>query len=242
MSFDRPAFDAKRDFTLIELLVVIAIIAILAALLLPCLKRAKDMAKGSSCQNSLKQCYVPVQMYAGDFNGSVVTVDADGNWGTWSSILYNASYLKASGYKSVMCSEAELNASELADPATAIKSYSFSVNYCGRYKNSCTAARFTWGSTNNNVGFYWDKLPTPTEFVFLLDGKRTGRKTNLCKFDCSSMSLNYSWAATPWTIHRKDVAVNSLYVDGHVAAQTKANLRSEVGSSLEFVYDPAVSW
>jgi prepilin-type N-terminal cleavage/methylation domain-containing protein len=48
--------SGSRPFTLIELLVVIAIIAILAALLLPTLKSAKEVAMGSFCLNNLKQC------------------------------------------------------------------------------------------------------------------------------------------------------------------------------------------
>jgi prepilin-type N-terminal cleavage/methylation domain-containing protein len=71
------ASDLKRvqhkGFTLIELLVVIAIIAILAALLLPALARARLKAQRIYCMNNLKQVAYACKMYADDNSGKIVS-------------------------------------------------------------------------------------------------------------------------------------------------------------------------
>jgi prepilin-type N-terminal cleavage/methylation domain-containing protein len=59
----------KKCFTLIELLIVIAIIALLASMLLPALRRTREVAKKAACSNNLKQTGLSLLMYAGDFDG-----------------------------------------------------------------------------------------------------------------------------------------------------------------------------
>ncbi len=63
----RSTKQMTRGFTLIELLVVIAIIAVLLAILMPAMRKIKEMARGISCKSNLRNIGFAVQMYLDDY-------------------------------------------------------------------------------------------------------------------------------------------------------------------------------
>ena len=77
----------RGAFTLIELLVVIAIIAILAALLMPALDRAREAARATACVNNFRQVALAQTMYLGEHNDYYVGGD---NWTPWDGDLLYA--------------------------------------------------------------------------------------------------------------------------------------------------------
>ncbi len=141
-----------RRFTLIELLVVVAIIAILAAMLLPVLSRARELAYRAMCLSNMKQLGLAYHLYAEENREFVPLWETNAGkyyWGEW----YKLYYPYVSG--SLLWSD---------EAPCSLKNRS--PNWLGK-----TVPVFDCPLTTNNVWFHWDGSPVygnhPKTFDYL---------------------------------------------------------------------------
>lgn len=131
-----PHFSCKF-FTLVELLVVIAIIAVLAAMLLPALNRARDMGKAISCTSNEKQFGLVFAMYSGDYEDYMIP---DGGFNRMGEYWHN----NVCGY---------IYGVESQNPTGVKDKFKFSVD---KFKNTifwCPSSTYTTELINGGIEF-----------------------------------------------------------------------------------------
>jgi prepilin-type N-terminal cleavage/methylation domain-containing protein/prepilin-type processing-associated H-X9-DG protein len=224
MPHSSPPVSHRRAFTLVELLVVIGIIAILVAILLPALQKARDQSLRTKCAAHLRNVGQSIYIYATDHKNKLPQHNGGGFW-LWDLPFPTRDALLKSGNKreTLYCAASNLQPNDQNDNAL----WNFSGGYC--------VTGYFWLMRRPTAGI--PPLAPPKQYLTEITVKNSAEvelaTDPVLSQGTSFLNIRGGWAGMHSTAHTKDgrpMGGNILFLDGHVAWRPFSEMRQRLAS------------